>query len=98
MVLRLLARLQPRAYITTHFLDLARHLIDDADMPLVEFLQVGMAGERSTYQFVEGVATTSMAAETARRLGVDFERLDGEIQARLTAEGVTTRTEDPASS
>jgi hypothetical protein len=61
----------------------------------VEFLQVEMGGERSTYQFVEGVATTSMAAETARRLGVDFERLDGDIRARLAAEGAAVPTNEP---
>ena len=29
----------------------------------------------STYQFVRGVAETSLAAETAKRLGVTFEEL-----------------------
>lgn len=86
MVLRLLGRLQPRAFITTHFLDLARQLAAEREIPGVDFLQVEMAGERSTYQFVPGVANTSMAAETARRLGVDFERLDDEIRARLDDE------------
>lgn len=88
MVLRLLAQLSPRAFITTHFLDLARQLADAGELEAIEFLQVEMDGERSTYQFAQGVATTSMATETARRLGVDFERLSDEIRARLEREGV----------
>jgi DNA mismatch repair protein MutS2 len=87
MVLRLLAELSPRAFITTHFLDLARSLAATGDREAIEFLQVEMDGERSTYQFVEGVAQTSMATETARRLGVDFERLSEEIRVRLEREG-----------
>jgi len=88
MVLRLLAQLSPRAFITTHFLDLARQLTSSGDLEAIEFLQVQMDGEQSTYQFAEGVASTSMATETARRLGVDFERLSAEIRARLEREGV----------
>jgi len=95
MVLRLLGRLQPRAFITTHFLDLARQLAADGEIPSIDFLQVEMAGERSTYQFVPGVANTSMAAETARRLGVDFERLDDEIRARLDSEVERLASESP---
>jgi len=87
MVLKLLAQLSPRAFITTHFLDLARQLADAGEMEAIEFLQVQMDGEQSTYQFVEGVAATSMATETARRLGVDFELLSEEIRARLEREG-----------
>ena len=88
MVMRLLAQLSPRAFITTHFLDLARQLAEAGELEALEFLQVHMDGERSTYQFVEGVAKTSMATETARRLGVDFERLSEEIHARLERQGV----------
>jgi DNA mismatch repair protein MutS2 len=88
MVLRLLAELSPRAFITTHFLDLARDLAESGRMESLEFLQVQMDNENSTYQFVDGVARTSMATETARRLGVDFERLTEEISARLQREGV----------
>jgi len=87
MVLKLLAELSPRAFITTHFLDLARQLTDAGDLEGIEFLQVRMDGERSTYQFAPGVATTSMATATARRLGVDFDRLSDEIRARLEREG-----------
>ena len=49
----------------------------------LEFLQVEIDGEQSsTYQFVSGVATTSLAVGTARRLGVDFERLAAAIDER----------------
>ena len=87
MVLRLLVQLSPRAFITTHFLDLARDMAAGGSVEATHFLQVHMEGERSTYQFVEGVADTSMATETARRLGVDFERLTEEINARLARQG-----------
>ena len=60
MVLDLLSGLAPRAFLTTHFLDLAGRLHDSGELPLVDFLQVEMAGQRSTYQFVGGVADTSM--------------------------------------
>ncbi|MEE2776310.1 MAG: hypothetical protein VYE73_06050, partial [Acidobacteriota bacterium] len=46
----------------------------------LEFLQVQLDEQQSsTYQFVEGVAPTSLAALTASRLGVTFERLVGHI-------------------
>ena len=89
MVLELLSELSPRAYITTHFLDLARDLDTKRTLRHLEFLQVEIADGESTYQFVGGVAGTSMATETARRLGVDFEVLSLEIRARLERDGIT---------
>jgi hypothetical protein len=48
----------------------------DATLPNLRFLQVDLDQEqRSTYQFVPGVAETSLAAHTAKRLGVIFEEL-----------------------
>jgi DNA mismatch repair protein MutS2 len=91
MVLELLSELTPRAYITTHFLDLARELDVKRTLPQLEFLQVEIAGDESTYQFIAGVAGTSMATETARRLGVDFEVLSQEIRARLERDGIAQR-------
>ena len=41
--------------------------------------------QASTYQFGSGVATTSLAVGTARRLGVDFERLAAAIDERTGA-------------
>jgi DNA mismatch repair protein MutS2 len=83
MVLRLLRKLSPHAFITTHFLDLAKNLEDDPPIGDLEFLQVEIdERQASTYQFVPGVATTSLAVGTAQRLGVDFERLAQAIDER----------------
>jgi DNA mismatch repair protein MutS2 len=83
MVLRLLRKLSPQAFITTHFLDIAKNLADDPPIGDLEFLQVEIDEQQaSTYQFLAGVATTSLAVGTAQRLGVDFERLAQAIDER----------------
>ena len=83
MVLRLLRKLSPYAFITTHFLDIAKNLEDEPPIGDLEFVQVEIdAQQSSTYQFIPGVATTSLAVGTARRLGVDFERLAAAIEER----------------
>jgi DNA mismatch repair protein MutS2 len=83
MVLRLLARVEPNAFVTTHFLDFARSLREQGSIPGLEFLQVQVdARLESTYQFEPGVAETSLAALTAERLGVTFERLAALLAAR----------------
>ncbi len=83
MVLQLLHELSPVALITTHFLDFARQLEADRPVEDLHFLQVEVdEARRSTYQFVPGVAMTSMAAATARRLGVTFEELLKTIRQR----------------
>ena len=87
IVLRLARKLSPVAFVTTHFLDLARHLEDAPPIERMEFLQVEINDqERSTYQFIPGVATTSLALGTASRLGVSFERLSALIDERLEEE------------
>jgi DNA mismatch repair protein MutS2 len=92
MVLRLLRELRPVAFVTTHFLDFARRLETNDEIPGLTFLQVQVDEQhRSTYQFVPGVATTSMAAGTARRLGVTFEELSELLRGRSHAP-----TEPPA--
>lgn len=76
MVLQLLERLKPVALITTHFLGFGRRLRDEQPVANLRFLPVDLNNEqRSTYQFVPGVAETSLAAHTAKRLGVTFEEL-----------------------
>ncbi|REJ83233.1 MAG: DNA mismatch repair protein [Acidobacteria bacterium] len=83
MVLRLLRQVEPTAYVTTHFLDYARSLQRSPVVDDLEFLQVEVTEDlRSTYQFVPGVAETSLAAVTAERLGVTFESLAESIQRR----------------
>ncbi len=76
MVLELLREVRPVAFITTHFLDFGRQLAEKPPVAGLQFLQVAMSeDESSTYQFVPGVAPTSLAAVTARRLGVTREDL-----------------------
>ncbi len=82
MVLELLRQVRPVAFITTHFLDFARHLEASPPVAGLQFLQVAMDGaERSTYQFEPGVAPTSLAGATARRLGVTREALSRLLDA-----------------
>lgn len=76
MVLELLREVRPVAFITTHFLDFGRELAAEPPVTGLQFLQVAMnEDDSSTYQFVPGVAPTSLAAATARRLGVNREDL-----------------------
>lgn len=83
LVLRLLERLEPVAFVSTHFLDHAQRLADDPPIPHLEFLRVEIDDRRrSTYQFVPGVSSTSLAADVARRLGVSYEELSGLIDRR----------------
>jgi DNA mismatch repair protein MutS2 len=81
MVLGLFEELEPQVLITTHFLDFAAALQKKNGTKL-QFLQVEI-GERDvpTYQFVPGVASTSLARNTAARLGVTREELLGLIEA-----------------
>ena len=59
---------------------------------VIEFLQVEMDGERSTYQFAPGVAPTSLATSTARRLGVTLEKLSALVERH----GGATPSAEPA--
>ncbi len=82
MVLQLLRQVQPTAFVTTHFLDFARSLEAEPVVEGLEFLQVEIDDDlASTYQFTPGVAATSLAAITARRLGVTFESLSKVIRS-----------------
>jgi DNA mismatch repair protein MutS2 len=72
----LLKELDPEAFITTHFLSFARRLESEDEALDLAFMQVELDDhERPTYGFVPGVATTSLAAQTAARLGVTREEL-----------------------
>lgn len=92
LVLSLLEQLDARAVIATHFLDFARRLEAeaDADAPLrLAFLQVDVgADDRPTYQFRPGVARTSMAQQTAQRLGVTDAVLRALVQRQRQASPV----------
>ncbi|MBX3232115.1 MAG: DNA mismatch repair protein [Labilithrix sp.] len=76
LVVEILGRLEPQAFITTHFLAFAARLEREKAIPDLRFLQVELGeGQRPTYQFVPGVATTSLAGHAAARLGVTREEL-----------------------
>lgn len=90
MVLELLGRLDTVAFISTHFLDFARELRDNPPTPNLDFLQVESAEDlTSTYQFVRGIAESSLATATAQRLGVTFEQLATLIEERQRLEKET---------
>lgn len=81
MVLDLFRELGPEVVISTHFLDFAARLKAEGRAAL-DFLQVEIGSrEVPTYQFVEGVADTSLARNTAARLGVTREELLGLIES-----------------
>lgn len=76
LVVTVLNRLAPQAFITTHFLGFAARLEREKKIPALAFVQVELgADRRATYQFVPGVATTSLAGHAAERLGVTGEQL-----------------------
>jgi DNA mismatch repair protein MutS2 len=89
MVLDLLRELHPQAFISTHFLQFAARLAEERDVRR-SFLQVELdARNLPTYQFMPGVASASLAQQTAARLGVTREELmalvDRQRRARLAA-------------
>ena len=90
LVLGLLEQLDARVFVATHFLSFAQVLRDGPGRERRSFLQVELGPDRlPTYQFVPGVADSSLAAQTARRLGVS----EGQLR-RLVAQRL--RETDPA--
>ena len=84
LVLELLGRFGPQAFITTHFLEFARGLSEQPPIPKMSFLQALLdRRQKPTFQFGPGVASTSLAAQTAARLGVTREDLEAIIARRL---------------
>ncbi len=83
LVLRLLDEADPMAFITTHFLDFARDLEQRPPIEKLRFLQVEIdPDQRSTYQFIPGVADTSLAALMAERMGVTFDAISQSLRRR----------------
>jgi DNA mismatch repair protein MutS2 len=83
IVLRLLHQLKPSAFVTTHFLDFANQLQSTHSLDGLGFLQAEVDDEHgATFRFIRGVATTSLAVGTARRLGVTFEELEQTLGRR----------------
>lgn len=94
LVLELIAQLRPQVWISTHFLQLAESLKAEQAQgkhPLLSFLRVCLdEDERPTFRFEAGVATTSLAHQTAARLGVtrgELQRLVTLAQAREAEAG-----------
>ena len=84
MVLSLLGRLRPVALVTTHFLDFAHDLYAARSHDGLGFLQAEVDGDDGpTFRFVDGVASTSLAVGTARRLGVAFDDLEQRLANRI---------------
>ncbi len=84
LVVSMLGRLRPQAFITTHFLTFAARLASEQKIPGLAFLQVELDPQRRpTYQFTPGVARTSLAAQAAERLGVTGEQLLSLIERNL---------------
>jgi DNA mismatch repair protein MutS2 len=76
LVVTTLARLEPQVFITTHFLAFASRLQREQSIPRLRFLQVELnTDRRATFQFVPGVAETSLAGHAAQRLGVTRDQL-----------------------
>lgn len=87
LVVRMLARLRPQAFITTHFLQFAARLEREARIDGLRFLQVTLGPEQQpTYQFGPGVAATSLASHAAARLGVTGDQLLALIERNIEAE------------
>ena len=88
LVVTMLGRLRPQAFITTHFLTFAARLARERKIAGLSFLQVELGPQRRpTYQFTEGVAETSLAGHTAERLGVTGEQLLALIDHNLRRYG-----------
>jgi DNA mismatch repair protein MutS2 len=76
LVVRMLEKLEPQAWITTHFLAFAARLDAEKKIAALRFLQVVLGpDQQATYQFAPGVAHTSLAGQAAARLGVTGDQL-----------------------
>jgi DNA mismatch repair protein MutS2 len=81
MLLELLHELDHEVHITTHFLNFAQTLEAESAALGLCFLQVELdRAQHPTYRFIPGVATTSLAQQTAERLGVTRDQLRGMIR------------------
>jgi DNA mismatch repair protein MutS2 len=86
LVIRMLTRLAPQTFITTHFLAFAARLEEQKTIDSLRFLQVVLGpNHEPTYQFAPGVAQTSLAGQTAARLGVTGDQLLALIERNIRA-------------
>jgi DNA mismatch repair protein MutS2 len=92
LVIRMLTRLRPQAFITTHFLAFAARLEQERKITDLRFLQVVLGADHEpTYQFAPGVAKTSLAGHAAARLGVTGDQLMALIERNIAAAGAAAR-------
>jgi DNA mismatch repair protein MutS2 len=83
LVIRMLRRIEPVAFVTTHVLDFAHTLEATPIADTLRFLQAEVDPvDGATYRFLPGVATTSLAVGTAHRLGVTFDDLERKLERR----------------
>jgi DNA mismatch repair protein MutS2 len=88
LVLRMLTRLRPQTFITTHFLAFAARLEREHNIANLRFLQVQFGPDQQpTYSFIPGVARTSLAGQAAARLGVTGEQLLQVIERNISRAG-----------
>jgi DNA mismatch repair protein MutS2 len=94
LVVTMMAELEPQAFISTHFLAFAERLRRERKLPNLQFIQVALDEQRRpTYKFAPGVATSSLAAHTAERLGVTGEQLSALIQQNLRVRQLSNASE-----
>ena len=94
LVVQMLTRLAPQAFITTHFLTFASRLQRESTVADLRFLQVELGPEQqATYQFVPGVAQTSLAGHAAARLGVTRDQLMSLIDRNTAQAQVLARAQ-----
>jgi DNA mismatch repair protein MutS2 len=94
MVVSLLAELRPQAFVSTHFLRLTERLEHEHAVDGLCYHQVELdSNELPTFQFVPGVARTSLARRAAARLGVTREEL--RALARRGAQGLGPKRPEP---
>ena len=92
LVVQMLAKLGPQAFITTHFLAFAARLERERTIEELRFLQVELGPEqRPTYQFAPGVAHTSLAGHAAARLGVTRDQLLSLIERNTVKAAATAK-------
>jgi DNA mismatch repair protein MutS2 len=94
LVVTMMAELEPQAFISTHFLTFAERLRRERKLPNLQFIQVALDEQRRpTYKFAPGVASSSLAAHTAERLGVTGEQLSALIQQNLRVRQLSKASE-----
>lgn len=93
LVVSTLSRLEPQVFITTHFLAFAARLQREQKIAGLGFLQVELgADRRATFQFVPGVAQTSLAGHAAERLGVTRDQLDALVERNTQLHQASARS------